>query len=336
MFSLPVWKNPSSPSDKGQAVVYSRPLQPALPKCFQSWAHVLTDWHVCGALQKSKYPRCLAEKPELAAPFVAEIGAAIRDKQLRRRPIEVAICRESVVEPTYVRSGGPAYVALCEAMEAAQHRYVTLHRASFLGAEHPPPVAHRADVDRLQSEFFACRERHAPAVNQATRASVRDYWAKNPPRGMSDDFFADAARDSIPARMSRVDPAWWWRSFFSQLQLRCKRHHSVDGCFLDELPALRARATRKKLSAEIDEWSEAWSERWGWDGPGHYRMLADRAASKAAKLLHWFDACAPGYLHDEQVRDRLHGRLTNLLAKLDPWERLLSGNCFMESEHWRN
>jgi len=105
--------------------------------------------------------------------------------------------------------------------------------------------------------------------------------------------------------MSRVDPAWWWREFFLRLQRRCQRFHAADGVFLDHLPAIRARVSAKKLSAEISEWSKAMSDRWGWDGPGHYRMLADRAVAKADALATWYNRFAPGFLADEGVRDSL-------------------------------
>lgn len=188
---------------------------------------------------------------------MAEIGNAIREKQLRNRRVELAIRRESVVEPTYDRCGGPAYVELRKAMEAAQDRYVTRRYGNQRECEAPSPMTSRSDVDRLQSAFHACRERHAPAVNQAQLASVQDYWAKNPPRGMDDEFFADAPADSAVARMSRIDPAWWWRSFFTHLQQEFAKHHSADGTFLDALPAIRAGAVKKTLEALIAERCEA-------------------------------------------------------------------------------
>ena len=58
-------------------VVQSRLLHPERPNCFASWSQVLTDWHVAGALAKTKLPTSLASQPELAAPLVAEVGRAI-------------------------------------------------------------------------------------------------------------------------------------------------------------------------------------------------------------------------------------------------------------------
>jgi hypothetical protein len=91
----------------------------------------------------------------------------------------------------------------------------------------------------------------------------------------------------------------------------------------------------KKLSAEIAEWSAAMADRWGWDGPGHYRMLADRAAAKARTLQAWYESRAPGYLTDEYVRGSLDARLLDLLKSRDPLKPFVPGRM-VESEHWRN
>ena len=307
-------------------------MQPVLPNCFTSWSQVLTDWHVCGALAKTKLPTSLASQPELAAPFVAEVGRAIRLQQLDRQSIRTTLMRESVIEPTYDDAGGPEYVAVRNAMEQSQDRYI-----SFLRTEARSAVLHVAqtEMERLQAGYFAIRQRHTPRVAQAQKEALRLYWSLKPGRGLGDDFVADCAADSIPALMSRIEPAWWWREFFLCLQHRCQRFHAADGVFLDQLPGIRARVSVKKLSAEVAEWSEGMSDRWGWDGPGHYRMLADRTAAKARKLHEWYETCAPGYLTDEDVRGSLHSRLVSLLESRDPWKPLVSGRV-IESEHWRN
>jgi hypothetical protein len=307
-------------------------LHPELPNCFTSWSHVLTDWHVCGALAKAKLPASLASQPELAAPFVAEVGRAIRLQQLDRRSVQTAILRESVVEPTYDAAGGTDYVSLRDAMEQSQVRYISHWRADTRSTD---TQATWIEVDRLQSSFSAFRKRCAGRVAAAQRDALCRYWTKKPSRGMGDDFFADCPADSIPALMSRIEPAWWWREFFLCLQHRCQRFHAADGVFLDHLPTIRARVSVKKLSAEVAEWSKGMSDRWGWDGPGHYRMLADRAAAKARTLHEWYETCATGYLTDEDVRGSLHSRLISLLESRDPWKPLVPGRM-IESEHWRN
>ena len=307
-------------------------MHPELPNGFTSWSQVLTDWHVCGALAKSRLPPSLASHPELAAPLVAEIGRAIRVQQVDRQSIQTALVRERVVEPAYDDAGGPDYAAVRHVMEQAQDRYI-----SFLRTEAKSAVLHvaRTEMERLQAGYFAIRQRHTPRVAQAQSEALRRYWSLKPGRGLGDDFFTDCAADSIPALMSRIEPAWWWRKFFLRLQRRCQRFHAADGIFLDHLPTIRARVSVKKLSAEVADWSKGMSDRWGWDGPGHYRMLADRAAAKARTLLEWYETCAPGYLTDEDVRGSLHSRLVSLLESRDPWKPLISGRM-IENEHWRN
>jgi hypothetical protein len=283
-------------------------------------------------LAKTKLPSSLASQPELAAPLVAEVGRAMRLQQLDRQSIRTALMRERIVEPTYDTAGGPDYVAVRNAMEQSQDRYI-----SFLRTEARSAVLHmaRTEMERLQAGYFAIRRRHTPRVAQAQKETLKRYWSLKPGRGMGDDFFVGCAADSIPALMSRIEPAWWWREFFLSLQHRCQRFHAADGIFLDHLPTIRARVSVKKVSAEVAEWSKGMSERWGWDGPGHYRMLADRTAAKARKLLEWYEICAPGYLTDEDVRGSLHSRLVSLLESRDPWKPLVSGRM-TESEHWRN
>ncbi|MBI5688536.1 MAG: hypothetical protein HZC55_00455 [Verrucomicrobia bacterium] len=307
-------------------------MHPVLPNCFTSWSQVLTDWHVCGALAKSGLPPSLASHPELAAPVVAEIGRAICVQQVDHQSVQTALVRERVVEPIYDAAGGPEYVAVRNAMEESQYRYVSFWRN---GAKLAEICVARNDMERLQAGYFAMRQRHTRRVAQAQSEALHRYWSLKPGRGLGDNFFADCPADSIPALMSRVEPAWWWREFFLRLQRRCQRFHAADGVFLDHLPTIRARVSVKKLSAEVAEWSKDMSDRWGWDGPGHYRMLADRAVAKARKLLEWYETCAPGYLTDEDIRGSFHSRLNNLLKSRDPWKPLVSGRV-IESEHWRN
>jgi len=257
-------------------------------------------------LAKSKLPASLASQPELAAPLVAEVGRAIRVQQVDRQSVQTALVRDRVVEPTYDDTGGPDYVAVRQAMEQSQVRHVSFWQTDI---DSPDAIVSRTEMERLQAEFSAIRHRHAPQVAEAQKAALRRYWSLKPGRGMGDDFFVDSGADSIPALLSRVDPAWWWREFFLRLQRRCQRFHAADGVFLDHLPAIRARVSAKKLSAEITEWSETMSDRWGWDGPGHYRMLADRAVAKADALAAWYNRTAPGYLADEGLRDSLCSRL---------------------------
>ena len=150
-------------------------MHPELPNCFTSWSQVLTDWHVCGALAKSRLPPSLASHPELAAPLVAEIGRAIRFQQVDRQSVRTTLVRERVVEPTYDAAGGPDYVAVRNAMEQSQDRYI-----SFWRTEAKSAVLHvaRTVMERLQAGYFALRQRHTPRVAQAQSEALRRYWSQ--------------------------------------------------------------------------------------------------------------------------------------------------------------
>lgn len=95
----------------------------ALPPGFVSWTQVLTDWAVSRAYTGAGQPECFKGHPELAVPFVTVISAAIREKQLRRNALEAIMVQEQATEPAYDEVGGPAYLHLREAMEAAQNEY---------------------------------------------------------------------------------------------------------------------------------------------------------------------------------------------------------------------
>jgi len=312
------------------------PLQPALPAGLDSWAQVFTDLRVSAAFDASPVPRCMLLHPELAAPFVAEIGAAIREKQLHRRPVEALVRRESVVEPVHDRIGGPNYIALREAMESAQKVYFAGYRSTAGGYETASQRLLRAEVDRFQSAYSGARRQHEPFVAHARHTAAKDYWTKVGARGLDDAFFNDLPADSTAARISRIEPAWWWRSFFQKLQTECADHHAADGRLVDEMPSLRASAGKKKLAATVADWCESRADVWGWDAPRHYRMLTLRAGPKAKTLERWFDERAPGYLRDRQQRQALHAALSTFLGNLDPMEKLIAVTRNAPSEHWRN
>jgi len=317
-------------------VIQYHPLQLTLPIGFDSWAQVLTDWRVSRAFDASPFPRCFNAEPELAAPFVAAISRAICLRQLRHASAELLVLQARVEEPAYDRAGGRPYVELRAAMETAQERYFTglsgdrRRQAESIAVTWPP------EVYRLQTAFFASRQRHAAEVERVQRSAAHAYWKTHPRHGIADDFFAAVASDSIPAMMARVDPAWWWRSFFTHLQAKSKRHHAADGRLLDALPSLRAQAKKTTLAAQIARWSETAASDWGWHGGTHYRRLADYADRKARSTVAWFEHRAPGYLGTRTIRCALDTRLRQFLTELDPHTRLLAAERDSLSEHWRN
>lgn len=312
------------------------PLHLTLPTGFDSWAQVLTDWRVSRAFDASPVPRCWAAEPELAAPFVAAISREICARQLRHPPAELMVLRERMVEPTYDRAGGRPYIELRAAVEAAQERHFAEIRANRRDDVESDVLTLPSEVRQLQAAYCARRQRHAAEVEGAQRAISGAYWKTHPRHGLADDFFDDAERDSIPARMARVEPAWWWRSFFTRLQAKSKRHHAADGRFLDALPSLRALAKKKTLAAQIADWSEVAAAEWGWRGTGHYRRLAEYAERKAQQTTMWFEQRAPRYLAAQATRDTLDARLNEFLAKHDPDTAIIEAERNRLSEHWRN
>ena len=312
------------------------PLQLTLPTGFESWAQVLTDWRVSRAFDASRAPRGWAAEPELAAPFVAAISREIYSRQLGRPPSELMLRRAGVEEPTHDRVGGRRYIELRATMLSAQERYVAEVRAGLHRRPATLEPEMPSEVRQLQQAFFASRRQHAAAVEREQRAVARAFWKTHPRHGLADDFFAEASDDSIPARMARVDPAWWWRSFFTRLQAKSKRHHAADGRLLDSLPSLRAQAKKTTLAAQIAEWSEAAAAEWGWRGAGHYRRLAEYADQKARDTVAWFDRRAPGYLDSTATRHALDARLNQILAEQDPHTQLVTAERNRRSEHWPN
>ncbi|MBP6506423.1 MAG: hypothetical protein KA257_02560 [Opitutaceae bacterium] len=289
-------------------------MQPTLPKGFRSWTQVLIDWAVRRAyLQTRRPPTCFAKHPELAAPFVSEVGAAISQKRLHRQAVQVDLICASVIEPTYEQAGGPAYLELRTAMEAVQKRFIRLHHS--VPRDLNP---HRDEMERYQAAFSAAQSNFRPPVDKAQQAAVHGYWATRPTQSIPDTFFADAAPHTAAARMQRMHPPWWG-SFLGRLQKTLRHGHPAEGFLLDELPHLRRKAKKHTLEATIEDWRNENNDRLGWYQKGHYTMLPLRTAKKAKQLTQWFNACAPGYLTSEVVRFELHAQLAERLAETDPW-----------------
>lgn len=279
----------------------------------------MTDWAVSRAYTGIGPPECLKGHPELAVPFVATISAAIREKQLHRAVVEAILVQEQATEPAYDEAGGPAYLRLREAMEAAQNEYFEASRPLRRGEPAKMDVAAtRARMVELQTDFDRTRDQHAEFVHAARSTAARQFWSKRPTRGLPDTFFADVPFSALASRIARIHPVWWG-GFFGRLQQALAFGHPAEGELLDRLPGLRKAATKKTLAAVIDEWRAEHNDQWGWYGEVHYRMLAIRSAKKAACLTHWFNARAPGYLTSEARRFALQLDLADHLAGVDPW-----------------
>jgi hypothetical protein len=295
-------------------------LHPILPVAYTSWTQVLTDWRVSSVYPVSDPPACLQDRLELAAPLVAAIAAFFRERQFQRHPGMVAMLQDQAAESVCAQAGGRVYADIAAAMQAAQDRYLSARcRRSTRSATAATKLARlRAEMEQHQTAFHAARRACEPKVASARSNAARQYWSANPAIDIPDTFFADAPVHSVPARLQRIHPPWWG-GFLSRLQKSFSSGHPAEGRLLDELPRLRQERLHLKLSARLAEWHEAHADQWGLYTTIHYRMVADRAADKAAWVTAWFETTAPGYLADENRRLALHQSLMERLAAADPW-----------------
>ena len=317
-------------------------LNPTLPIGFNSWTQILTDWAVSRVWLAADRPSCLADRPELAAPFVTEIGAAIRQRQLHRWGGQLDHAQQQVTEPAFDAAGGHAYQSLRDEMESAQSDYFSARcaqrragRADELGTVE----ALRGKMEQLQTAFDGTRCRNEPLVDKARRAAAKVFWASRDPRVITDTYFADEPTHAVAARMARIHPPWWG-AFHRRLQQVFALKHPAEGYLIDELPSLRRQANKLTLEATVTGWWQSNQDRWGWyaEKDPHYRMLSERAGDKAKELVCWFKATAPGYLTDQAVRVSLQAALTERLRQADPWSVPApdSRSMLPWGEHWRN
>jgi hypothetical protein len=271
----------------------------------------------------SDCPRCLEGCPELAAPFITEIGAAIRQRQLHRWGGRLDHAQQRVMEPAFDAAGGPAYQSLRDEMESAQSDYFSAWCAQRRAGRADEPetvVALRGKMEQLQAAFDKTRCRHESHVEKVRRAAAKAFWASHDPRVITDTCFADEPTHAVAARMARIHPPWWG-AFHCRLQQVFALKHPAEGYLIDELPSLRRQAKKLTLEATVTGWWQSNQDRWGWytEKDPHYRMLSERTGKKARKLVRWFNATAPGYLTDQAVRVSLQVALTERLCAADPW-----------------
>jgi len=270
----------------------------------------------------SDRPRCLENRPDLAAPFVAEIGAAIHKRQFHRWAGQLDFTQDQVTEPAFDEAGGPAYQALRNEMETAQSNYFSAWCAQRSGRTDGPETveALRGRMEQLQAAFESTRRRNEPLVTEARRTAARTFWASRDPRVITDTYFADEPIHASAARMSRIHPPWWG-AFHHRLQQVYAHGHPAEGYLLDELPCLRRQADKLTVEATVTDWWQNNQDRWGWyaSAEPHYRMLSLRAGKKARELVRWFHATAPGYLADQATRASLQADLMQRLREADPW-----------------
>jgi hypothetical protein len=273
----------------------------------------------------TKIPPCLEGRPELAAPFVTEISAAVRHRQLHRWAGRLDFAQEQVTEPAFEEAGGPAYQSLRDEMESAQHAYFSERRAQCPGGadESEIVVTLCNRMEQLQAAFVETQRQHKSHVEDIRRKTAKAFWATRDPRVITDTCFADEPTHAVAARLARIHPPWWG-AFHRRLQQIFLHGHPAEGYLLDALPGLRREGTRRsklKLEGTVALWWETNQHRWGWYAAKepHYRMLAKRSRKKIRELVRWFNSTAPGYLSDQSVRVSLHAALTERLREADPW-----------------
>lgn len=319
-------------------------LQPTLPTGFNCWTQILSDWAVSRVWLAAEPPLCLEGRPELAAPFVAEIGAAIRKRQLHRWAGQLDFAQEQVTEPAFDEAGGPAYQALRDEMESAQHAYFSAWCAQRSGkaVASESVEALRGRMERLQAAFEDTRSRNKSVVKEARQAAAKAFWAERDPCVITDTYFADEPMHATIARLARIHPPWWG-SFHRRLQQTFTHGHPAEGYLLEALPGLRRQVTKRTrltLEGTVAGWWENNQDRWGWytEAEPHYRMLSLRTRKKTQELIDWFNSTAPGFLSDQAVRVSLQVDLAERLREADPWSvpMPISADLACFSPHGRN
>lgn len=297
-------------------------LHPKLPRGFNTWTQVLSDWAVSRVWRATKIPPCLEGRPELAAPFVAEISAAIRHRQIPRWADCFAFEQTRATVPAFDRAGGPAYAAHWPEMRSAQLSFFSdWHVARSDEVE--APVFDPLSRKPLQTDYDGTRSQHEPVALQAAKNTSRASWHAHDPRVITDTYFADEPPHAPAARMARIHPPWWG-AFHLRLQKAFRQGHPAEGHLLDALPEVRRQAGKRSkltLEATVSHWWQDHHDRLGWycKQEPHYRMIARRAAKrKAPQLIRWLDRTAPGYRLDQSVRVALHAELAERLRVSDP------------------
>ncbi len=293
-----------------------------LPKGFNSWTQVLTDWAVSRVWLAARTPGCLADRPELAAPFVTEISAAIRHRQIPRWAGCLALVQAKATEPTFDRVGDPADAALRPEIGSAQLSFFSDWHVARSGEVEAPVFAPLSQKSQ-QTDYEGTRLQHEPSARQAAKDAARTFWQTRDPRVITDTYFADEPLHAPAARLARIHPPWWG-AFHLRLQKAFRNGHPAEGHLLDALPEVRRQAGKRSkltLEATVSLWWQDHQDRLGWycKQEPHYRMIARRAAKKKApQLIQWLDRIAPGYRLDQSVRVALHAELAARLRASDP------------------
>ncbi|MBL9219405.1 MAG: hypothetical protein JNG82_13005 [Opitutaceae bacterium] len=270
---------------------------------------------VSRAFPKRNGPAFLADSPELFAPLARGLAAELWERLFKRRELEARVLEAQLIEQTYDRIGSVSYRCSREAMEAAQWQFLELYRDP---ADSPERRARQVGMERAQEVFQQTRHEHAPAVRDSVAKDLFAHWSSRPMNRLPDTLFANAPFASSASRLARIHPVWWG-SFFGRMQVSCKKGHPAHGELLDALPELIKESGCCTIEGAVYEWRKSRNDYWGWYGAIHPWVTGKRTARKATTLVNWYQRHAPKFLADAGDRQRLHERLVERLAAVDPW-----------------
>jgi hypothetical protein len=271
----------------------TRPAQP-------HWPEVLTDWCVIRALTAAGWPEPLEVFAGAQAAFVSEASAYLRFRALALREAEAETRVLAAIEAVYRRSGGWAYLAARDSLEATRDGYLIA-------------LVHVSDrADSLAVELRQCERRldefRRPVMAEARhagRVAAENYWNAVAACRVPEGFFANVPASGAIAHMrARFD--LWWMLFLRSLRSVLRETNPSYCRLLEALPGLREESTRPGqkfvLGALVRDWREANAERFGLLKDIHFPVLEQRSFAKHETVNAWFDHHAPGFKHDEGVR----------------------------------
>lgn len=289
------------------------------------WPEVLTDWCVIRALAASDWPEPLASLSGAQAAFVSEVSAYLRLRALDLREAEAETRIIAAIEAIYRRSGGAAYLAAKDTLEATRGGYsIAFVRASDRTASLAVELRHcEQRLDDFRRPVMA-------EARRAARSTAENYWNAVAACRVPEGFFACVPSNGAIAHMrARFD--LWWMLFLRSLRSILRETNPSYCRLLQALPALREESTRPGqkfvLGALVQDWREANGERYGLLKDIHFPVLEQRSFAKLETVNAWFDHHAPGYKRDEAVREAA------VSALYDGLERVLSEPNVV---HWEN
>jgi len=271
----------------------TRPAQP-------HWPEVLTDWCVIRALTAAGWPEPLEFFAGAQAAFVSEASAYLRFRALALREAEAETRVLAAIEAVYRRSGGGAYLAARDSLEATRDGYsLALVRASDRAA------SLAVELHQCERRLDEYRRPVMAEARHAGRVAAENYWNAVAACRVPEGFFANVPANGAIAHMrARFD--LWWMLFLRSLRSVLRETNPSYCRLLEALPGLREESTRPGqkfvLGALVRDWREANSERFGLLKDIHFPVLEQRSFAKHETVNAWFDHHAPGFKHDEGVR----------------------------------